>query len=125
MDYAKFIDTESFSINKTRLIETIENKSQKQNFFQNNPDLLNELSEISKKDFNLFDFCNGHDVINILALALKKQVGNINISGTELESFFIVAYRLEDFKQTVICDNLKKWEAENSEFKLFPFEEKK
>lgn len=119
LDYGKFISNESFIIDTTKLIETIENKSQKQNFFQNNPNLLKEINEISKNEFNPLDFCNGHDVINILAIALKKEIGKINISGSELESLFIVAYRYEDFMQTELYANLKKWEADNSEFKLF------
>jgi len=125
LDYSKFIDNEKFSISNEKLLEVIENKSQKQNFFKNNPLLLNELDEISKKNYDLFNFCNGHDVINILALALKKVIGNINISGQELEAFFIVAYRLEDFETTTLYRKLKKWEIHNSDFHLFKIENEK
>jgi hypothetical protein len=119
LDYSKFIDKDKFCINHKNLLKTIENKSQKQNFFKNNLDLLKELAEISTKKYDLLNFCNGHDVINILALALKKEVGNVNISGQELEAFFIVAYRLEDFEHTRLYNNLKKWETENTDFILF------
>jgi len=123
IDYSKFIDKDKFCIEFDKLIEVVENKSQKQNFFKNNPALFQELIEICKKDFDLLNFCNGHDVINILALALKKEVGNINISGQELEAFFIVAYRFEDFEKTILYQNLKKWETDNTEFVLFKQED--
>ncbi len=119
LDYSKFIDKQRFCIDNEKLLETIENKSQKQNFFKNNPSLINELSNISQKEFNLFDFCNGHDVINMLSLALKKEIGNKNISGQELESFFIVAYRFDDFIQTHLYQELKKWEGRNPNLVLF------
>jgi 5S rRNA maturation endonuclease (ribonuclease M5) len=122
IDYSKFIDNDKFCVEFEKLLEIVENKSQKQNFFKNNPTLYKELIEIYKKDYNLLYFCNGHDVINILALALKKEVGNINISGQELEAFFIVAYRFEDFEKTILYKDLKKWESDNTEFVLFKFE---
>jgi len=123
LDYSKFIDKQKFCIDNEKLLETIENKSQKQNFFKNNPNLIKELSEICKKEFDLLEFCNGHDVINILSLAIKKEVGNKNISGQELEAFFIVAYRFDDFVKTNLFKNLKRWETDNKDFNLFKIDD--
>ena len=109
IDYLKFFDKDDLSFDETKMIGVIENKSQKQNFFKNNPDLKNELLEISQKEYNLYDFCNGHDLMNILALSLKKVINNKNISGHELEEHFTIAYRLIDFQKTELYSSLKNW----------------
>ena len=110
IDYSKFIDQNDFVINIEHMIGTVENKSQKQNYFKNNPQLIAEFNTILNSNFNLLDFCNGHDILNILSLALKKAIGKKNISGDELEEFFIVAYQYDDFIKTVLYSNLKNWE---------------
>lgn len=124
LDYSKFINRETFRINSEKLLEAIENKSQKQNLFKNNPELLKELTEICKKEQNLLNFCNGHDVVNILAFALKKEVGNTSVLGQELEAFLIVAYRMEDFEKTILYKKLKTWESLNPDFIVFQIDRK-
>ncbi len=116
IDYSMFIN-QNFSINENDLIKAIENKSEKQNFFNNHKDLLKDLlkdlDEIRKNNYDKFEFCNGHDVMNILSLALKKEIGSESISSNDLEEHFYIAYRLEDFIQTNLYKNLQDWEKEN------------
>ena len=61
---------------------------------------------------------DGHDIMNIFALALKKAVSNKSISGETLEDDFIKGYRYDDFKQTNLYKELKKWEESFFEYKL-------
>lgn len=121
LDYGKFIDEKKFNIVHKQLLKVVEDKSQKLHFFKRNPHLETELANLAKIACSLYQFCNGHDVMNILALALKKMIGKTDISGQELESYFIVAYRMEDFSQTNLYEQLKKWETVNTPFLLFPF----
>lgn len=118
IDYNKFIDINNLSIDKNKMLEIIENKSQKNQFFKNNPNLKQEFESILQENYDLYDFCNGHDFMNILSLSLKKAIGNNKKSGKELEESFLFAYRLEDFIKTDLYNKLKEWNDKNTVLNL-------
>ncbi len=119
IDYHKFVDKDDLSFSVTKMREVIENKSSKPNFFNKNSDYLILLDGILSEEYNVFEFCNGHDIVNLLALALKKAVGNTTIQGYDIENQLIIAYRFDDFKETNLYKELLNWEQENSNFRLF------
>lgn len=118
IDYHKFIKADDLSIDIEKMLTVIENKSSKQRLFANKPELKDELNKICQDRFNLTEFCNGHDIINILAHSFKKSINNKNVLGVDLENQFIIAYRYDDFKKSSLYTSLAKWENENSEFNL-------
>ncbi len=119
IDYQKFVNKEDLSFDYDEMLKTIENKSSKQNFFKTNNVHLIELNNIQKKQYDLLEFCNGHDITNLLALALRKAIGNTTIKGTDIENQLIIAYRFDDFKTTNLYKELLAWEQTNKNFKLF------
>ncbi len=119
IDYSKFIDKESLDIDNKKMIKIIENKSNIIRLFENNPHLKLELEKICKENYEITEFCNGHDILNIFALSLKKAISNKNIAGIEIEDQLIIAYRYEDFKITKLYKSLRNWETKNSEYNLF------
>lgn len=119
IDYYKFIDKDNLKINIDSMIKTIENKSSKQNLFRDNPELKIKLDEICSNKYELIEFCNGHDFINIFAFSLQKVLNNQNISGLEIENKLIIAYRYDDFKKTELFRLLLEWEKNNSIYLLF------
>lgn len=118
LDYQKFIDEKRLSLDKDKMLKVIENKSEKPNFFKNNPQYLDEIKKIETENYDLKEFCNGHDFMNILSLALKKAINKINISSEQLEKDFTIAYRFDDFKETNLYHSLVEWENQNNDFKL-------
>ena len=108
IDYHKFIDKDNLTIDNLKMIKAIENKSSKQNLFQKFPELKQKLDEICLENYELTEFCNGHDIMNIFAYSIKKALGNENISGIEIENQFIIAYRYDDFKKTTLYKLLRK-----------------
>lgn len=118
IDYNKFIDINTLSIDKDKMLETIENKSQKNQFFKNNQNLKQEFESILQDNYDLYEFCNGHDFMNILSLALKKALSNEQKSGKDLEEILLFAYRLEDFIKTNLYKLLKEWNEQNTVLNL-------
>jgi hypothetical protein len=122
IDYEDFIDEKNLKVDSLKLLKAVENKSQKQNFFKNNLDLKKEWDELITASFDLKELCNGHDLLNVLALALMNFIGNrkssVKISGETLEEGLILAYRLEDFVKTQLFESLSSWEKAHAPFKV-------
>ncbi len=119
IDYHKFINIETLNIDTKKMIQVVENKSFKHNLFKNEPNLKSNLTEICNQEYELTEFCNGHDILNIFALSLKKAIANKNIASSDIENQLIIAYRYEDFKKTQLYKSLKSWETKNYKFNLF------
>ncbi len=119
IDYHKFIETNTLEIDKEKMLKVIENKSEKQGFLTNSTLLKEKIKTIEEENYELIEFCNGHDFMNILSIALKKVIGNKVISGKDLEEQFIIAYRFDDFKKTKLYLSLANWNEENKEFILW------
>lgn len=119
IDYADFIDKNTLDFNKKAMLKIIENKSQKLSFFGNNPNYTTKLDEISNVNYDLYDFCNGHDFMNILALSFEKAIGSKKLSGKALEDSFCISYRSSDFQKTELYSSLTKWEKSNLPLKIF------
>lgn len=119
IDYSKFINIENLDIDTKMMILVIENKSSKHKLFENKPDLKLNLTKICEKNYEISEFCNGHDILNILAFSFKKAVASKNIAGTDIENQLIIAYRYDDFKKTELYKSLRNWEIKNSEYSLF------
>lgn len=122
IDYQDFIDTNTLKINIEELLKTVENKSQKQGLFKKRPDLKTELETLNKQDFDLKELCNGHDIVNILSIALTHLLGDrkssSKVSSEELENSLILAYRLDDFIKTQLFESLKAWQEDNPKFRI-------
>ena len=123
--YDTFIDQKTLKVDKQKLQKAVENKSQKQGFF-NNPIIQNQLKTIEGEEHDLSELCNGHDVINIFCLALEKAIANESakrkedrISTKQIEENLTIAYRFEDFQTTNLYIDLLSWEKENVPYKLF------
>lgn len=62
---------------------------------------------------NLFQLCNGHDFMNVLGAELSKNLKK-NLSGETLESYFRIAYSLENFKKTSLYTHTQTWATQNN-----------
>ena len=120
IDYQDFIDDKTLKIDLDKLLTTVENKSSKQGLFKNRPELKAIFEELNQQDYDLKELCNGHDLVNILSIALMHLLGNrrssTKVVSEELEKDLIIAYRLDDFIKTKLFASLSVWQQEN-----FPF----
>jgi hypothetical protein len=118
IDYEKFIDKSDLKLNIDTMIKVVENKSKKQNLFKNKSELDIKLKELRENEYDLLEFCNGHDILNIFSLALKKVLSSQNISSLNIENNLTIAYRYDDFKKTELFQSLVAWERKNIEYFL-------
>lgn len=105
------------------------NKAFKKSCFRKRYDLLENISECHRlfkasihmtfhnyKDENLYDICQGHDTISLLSLSL---VNNSIYSETAIWEHCFDAYRLEDFKSTLLYSSIYEWATEIGVSRLF------
>jgi hypothetical protein len=122
IDYESFIDDKNLEINISNLIKEVENKSVKPNFFKQNPLLKEKFDKLLSEEYDMIELCNGHDLMNVIALSLSKVIGNYSssskLSDTEIENSFILSYRLSDFEKTNLYQNLKEWQNKNGKILL-------
>lgn len=113
LNYKSFVDTPTLQLNEAKLLKAVEDKSQLPNFFKNNPLYLEYLSTLKQQDIDLKEWCNGHDLMNLLSLALEKTIGNhagsSKVLGEELEKALVIAYRFSDFETTNLYQTLQQW----------------
>ena len=68
------------------------------------------------QNYDLLQICNGHDLIELLSIALTKFIGNKGqqeVRIEALESSLRISYRIEDFKQTQLYTKIVEWENQN------------
>ena len=118
IDYDKIIDKSSLKLDRDKMIKVVENKSSKANLFTSRPELKIELDRLRENEYDLLEFCNGHDMLNIFSLALKKVLSNQNISSLDIENNLTIAYRYDDFKKTELFNSLSIWEKNNIDYSV-------
>jgi len=72
--------------------------------------LKEKLNEF-KKEVDINQLCNGHDIMNVICLSLKKHISNSNsISSEQLEKEFSLAYESRYFMTTNLYEQIKETE---------------
>ena len=117
IDYESFIDR-NYKISIDDLLKAVENKSQKQGFFKNYPEIKQNFEDLCKTDFDLKEITNGHDFMNVLVMILKIIAKNTPIEVAEIETNFIFGYHLTDFQKTNLHKSLAEWETQKQGFKV-------
>lgn len=115
IDYSNFISVKNLKFDGYRkLIETIFNFCNGKVPIKVKMDHLeNELKQFIK-DCDLDHLCNGHDVIHIIALSLKKHVSNMNskaVSVDQISKELGLAYEARFFEQTYLYQRIREWEV--------------
>lgn len=118
IDFLKFIDKNSLSINIQRLIETVYDNSGK--IPRNKEKILCDLKKMGNKDYDKWHLCRGHDLAEILYIGIKYIFGSYRIAHIDnykgLERELIFAYDSIYFAKTNIYRSIKQWELTNSPF---------
>lgn len=104
----KAIKIDSFKVDFEKLVEIIcyDNYSLR---FKLRP----IIKEIMKKKYDLYEFCNGHDVVYVSMLFFKRKGRHndvVNLTTKVMERMFRLAYEVEFFKQTAIYKEIVSWQ---------------
>lgn len=121
LDFKKFVDDKTLALNKSDLIKTVKNKSQK--LALDDREIQQNMDNLKTDDRYLWYICCGHDLICLLSIALCKALGSCNSQKVEpnvLEQNLRLAYESSYFRNTQLYAAMQQWEKTNHPFQLLP-----
>ncbi|MEA5418850.1 DUF4435 domain-containing protein [Spirulina sp. CCNP1310] len=126
LEFGKFIDKKTLTLDESELIQHIKNKSQA--FTLKNEDLQKRIQEQRDESHDPWQVCCGHHLVEILSLGLQKAIGSMEAKKVEadaLERELRLAYESSYFCQTQIYALIRRWESDNPPFKVLRGEQDK
>ncbi len=114
LKFEKIIDKRTFTfLGEKQMFDSVKN------YYNQAPALIYEnikekIDKLAKKRYNIWQLCNGHDIIKIFAIGLKQKIGSKNISAIEIEKQLINSYDSAFFKETDLFKKIIKWQNKNS-----------
>ncbi len=121
LEYSKFIDKETLTLDEVDLIQHIKNKSKSQAFPPKNEDLQKRIQEQRDENHDPWQVCCGHHLVKILSLGLQKAIGSMpakQVAADDLERDLRLAYETAYFRETRIYQSIRRWESDNLPFKV-------
>lgn len=76
LTYIDFLDRDKLTIDVRKLIQTTKNKSGKHSLSET--DLLDDIKRLEMAGHDPWHMCCGHDLLNVLAVGLRKALGSHN-----------------------------------------------
>ncbi len=121
LSFHKFVETGDLHIDVGRLIRAVKDHSQRHDI----PDshLEQELAAIAKPGHDPWELCCGHDLLEILSLALRSTVASRNaheVKRETLERELRLAYQDTYFQQTDLARAIREWEHANPPYRVLP-----
>lgn len=117
IDFSKFVNKETLLNDENQMLKVIKNKSQMPGLDENL--LQHKIRERKQGQHDPWQICCGHDLIEILALALQKAIGTQKKSDVEpakLEQSLRLAYENAYFCETRLFLLIQSWELSNQPF---------
>ncbi|WP_232731757.1 DUF4435 domain-containing protein [Kamptonema formosum] len=121
LSFAKFLDSKSLAVDKSALIKTVKNTSQKPALVER--EIKNKMDGLKSDAHDAWDVCCGHDLIEILSIGLCKLLGTNNASDVKperLEKDLRLAYERAHFWRAQLHAAIQEWERANQPFKVLP-----
>ncbi len=118
LSFSKFVCRELRVLDQPELVRTVKNKSRLPNLDER---LLIAKLERIETDHRIssWDLSNGHDMVEILALGLRKALGSRNqaeVSTDVLERSLRLAYEKQYFLKTGLRASIRAWEGRNQAY---------
>lgn len=119
LKYKDFIDERTLQFKgREQLIDTVFNYSiNRSNQIANKEFIKQKLEEVSKKQYDLLQLVNGHDLSNVVFLLLKKSLRSSKKSLCDyntIEDSFIMSYEARYFIETELFKSLYEWSVSNN-----------
>jgi hypothetical protein len=114
IEFKKFINEKTLKLNEIDLIRTVQNKSQCFNI--KCEDIQQKIRDRKIEDLDPWQVCCGHDLMDILSLALQKAIGSYDTKEVKrdvLERSLRLAYEAAFFLDTQIYISVREWENSN------------
>lgn len=121
IDHNKFIDNDFQAVHIDNMITTIVNYSKNKSNPKSQIDVKQAYEKCKKVKYDSNQLSNGHDACHIIYLFLKKIIKLSSkeiIDSKMIENSLILAYSMNDFRNTKLYNNLQQW-ANNNNKTLF------
>jgi Protein of unknown function (DUF4435) len=124
IEFKKFVNDRTLKLTEIDLIKTIQNKSQnKPQYIAVKAEDLKERIKIRKSNnYDPWQVCCGHDMVEVLSLGLQKAIGTYNSNEVKpelLERNLRLAYEEAYFLNTQIYTSVVAWENCNQQYKVW------
>jgi hypothetical protein len=119
LDFGKFIKKDKLEIDYSDLIKTIKDHSQKQSLV--NQEIEEKIEILRNKEHDPSQVCCGHDIMQILSLALCKAWGTCkptDVKAENLERDLRLAYEKSYFYQTQLYFLIQNWQNTNVPYQV-------
>lgn len=80
---------------------------------KNTEEIIESYNKHKGKAVDLLHLCNGHDLSYIIAISIKRIIGNTNVSFENIENDLRLSYDSNCFKLTNLYKSIKHWEESN------------
>ncbi len=114
-----FIGAGNLKSDLVKMVEEVIHNSPKAGASQD--DLLEELNKYLQKKYDPKQVCSGHDLIGILAIALRGVIGKccgVIAERRNLERVLRLSFGLEHFQETEMYKALKNWEEGHTPYRI-------
>lgn len=119
LEFKKFVDERTLLLNKSKLIKTVKDKSQK--LALDETEVKAKMDSLKTETQDMWYVCCGHDMIAILSIALCKVLGSYSskqVGRDVLEKDLRLAYESAHFRETKLYIAIQTWEQTNQPFEV-------
>ena len=121
LSFEKFVDRNSLKLDIDKMIKNVFALTKNPQLKME--DIRNKLLELVKDATDdPYQICCGHDFIAIFGIGLRKVLGSKSSKETTSQALGIalrLAYDSEDFRQTKLYSDAKRWSARNRGYNIF------
>jgi hypothetical protein len=119
LQFSRFVHDRALSVDRIKLVTAVKNLSQRQDLDSNDLELT--IREIQEAKHDLWQLCNGHGLVGMLSIALRKAIGSqsaIAVGVEAMERALRLAYEAADFAATELYQTIREWEQRNEPFRV-------
>lgn len=113
--YSAFCDKATWKVDLAKLVQEVLNFSNQTKLKV--PDLLDAMAGVQSSDS--LQLCVGHDLVGLLMVGLRKNIGDRSLTIEELEERLRLAFHKADLEQTQMYKQLREWERQNTPYRIF------
>jgi hypothetical protein len=116
---ARFVDMVTLTADRSKLIATVKNHSQRHDL--DNEELGLAIRGIDNPQHDPWQLCNGHDLVGVLSIGLRKALGSqsaVAVGVEEIARALRLAYESVDFATCELYRAIREWEQRNCPFQV-------
>ena len=119
LTFGKFVEPSDLRIDLAKMVRNVVDNSQKHHLVQTQ--LVVQIEDEEQKGHDCWQISCGHDIVEILSVALRKKFSGKNsgeVAPENLERYLRLAYEAADLKETNLFQALVDWEQRHPEFAI-------